>query len=79
MKIYIEIVVSKVLFRSMLIKKAESIVAMSSQDGGKEVRFMSLLVGFVWLTFTLLNVIVLHTDPTIPAQVTAVRLCKGKN
>ena len=34
-------------------------------------------MGLVWTTFTLLNVVVLSTDPAIPHNVTAVRICKG--
>ena len=55
------------LFRSIIIKKAESIIAIAKKvkgDGKKEVRFISLLVAFGWGTFTLLNVIVLSTDDT---------------
>ena len=68
------------LFRSIIIKKAESIIAIAKKvkgDGKKEVRFISLLVAFGWGTFTLLNVIVLSTDESIPQNVTAVRICKG--
>ena len=63
--------------RSMLVKKAESIVASSSGDGTKEIRFMSLLVGLVWGTFTVLNIVVLHTDKKIPHEVSLIRVCKG--
>ena len=66
-------------FRSIIIKKAESIIAIARGDGKKEVRFISLLVAFGWGTFTLLNVVVLSTDPSIPENVTAVRICKGKD
>ena len=42
-----------------------------------QVRFMSLLVALAWSTFTVLCVVVLSTDPSIPHNVTAVRICKG--
>ena len=38
---------------------------------------MSLLVALAWSTFTVLCVVVLSTDPSIPHNVTAVRICKG--
>ena len=65
--------------RSMMVKKAESIVTSSNGDGTKEVRFISLLVAFVWGTFTVLNVVVLHTDKKIPHEVSVIRVCKGTN
>ena len=58
----------------MFIKKADTIIAVG---GSKVVRFISLLVFFAWGTFTLLNVVVLATDPSIPKDLTAVRHCKG--
>ena len=42
-----------------------------------QVRFMCLLVLLAWSTFTVLCVVVLSTDPGIPHNVTAVRICKG--
>ena len=65
--------------RSMMVKKAESIVTSSDGDGTKEVRFISLLVAFVWGTFTLLNTVVIHTDKKIPHEVSVIRVCKGIN
>ena len=47
-------------------------------DAKKEVTFISLLMAFVWGTFTILNVVVLCTDPGIPQNVTSIRICKGK-
>ena len=38
---------------------------------------MCLLVLLGWSTFTVLCVVVLSTDPSIPHTVTAVRICKG--
>ena len=38
---------------------------------------MSLLVALAWSTFTVLCVVVLSTDSSIPHNVTAVRICKG--
>lgn len=64
-------------FRSMLIKKADSIIAYAKYDGSKEVRFIALLIFFVWGTFTLLYVVVLATDPSIPKDIMFVRQCKG--
>ena len=64
-------------FRSMLTKKADSIIAYAKFDGSKEVRFIALLIFFVWGTFTLLNVVVLATDPSIPKDLLIVRQCKG--
>ena len=61
-------------FRSMFIKKADTIIAVG---GSKVVRFISLLVFFAWGTFTLLNVVVLATDPSIPKDLNVVRHCKG--
>ena len=61
----------------MFIKKADTILANAKFDGAKEVRFISFLVFFVWGTFTLLNVVVLATDPSIPKDLIDVRLCKG--
>jgi len=66
-----------VFLRSMLIKKAESIIAIAKGDGKKEVTFISLLVALVWGTFTILHVVVLCTEPGIPQNVTAIRICKG--
>ena len=61
----------------MFIKKADSMIAYAKFDGSKEVRFISLLIFFVWGTFTLLNVVVLVTDPLIPNKFLGVRQCKG--
>ena len=61
----------------MFIKKADIILANAKFDGSKEVRFISLLVFFVWGTFTLLNVVVLASDPSIPKDLIDIRLCKG--
>ena len=61
----------------MFIKKADSIIAYAKCDGSKEVRFISLLIFFVWGTLTLLNVVVLVTDPSIPKDLLSVRECKG--
>ena len=61
----------------MFVKKADTILANAKIDGTKEVRFISFLVFFVWGTFTILNVVVLATDPSIPKDMIEVRLCKG--
>ena len=61
----------------MFIKKADIILANAKFDGSKEVRFISLFVFFVWGTFTLLNVVVLASDPSIPKDLIDIRLCKG--
>ena len=61
----------------MFIKKAHTIIANAKFDGSKEVRFISQLVFFAWGTFTLLNVVVLATDPSIPKDFNVVRQCKG--
>ena len=61
----------------MFIKKADIILANAKFDGSKEVRFISLLVFFVWGTFTLLNVVVLASDPSVPEDLIDIRLCKG--
>ena len=72
--VQIEIVNDERSFRSMFIKKADTIIAVG---GSKVVRFISLLVFFAWGTFTLLNVVVLATDPSIPKDLPTVRQCKG--
>ena len=66
-------------FRSMFIKKADTILANAKFDGTKEVRFISFLVFFVWGTFTVTNVVILATDSSIPNDLIDVRLCKGIN
>ena len=63
--------------RSMMVKKADTIMAITKGDGKKEVRFIALLVAFIWTTFTILGVVVLTTDATIPMNVTFIRVCKG--
>ena len=60
-----------------MVKKADTIMAITKGDGKKEVRFIALLVAFIWTTFTILNVIVLTTNPAIPRHVTFIRVCKG--
>ena len=44
-----------------MVKKADTIMAITKGDGKKEVRFIALLVAFIWTTFTVLNVVVLTT------------------
>ena len=44
-----------------MVKKADIIMAITKGDGKKEVRFIALLVAFIWTTFTVLNVVVLTT------------------
>ena len=61
----------------MMVKKADTIMAITKGDGKKEVRFIALLVAFIWTTFTILGVVVLTTDPAIPRNVTFIRVCKG--
>ena len=53
-------------------------MAITKGDGKKEVRFIALLVAFIWTTFTILGVVVLTTDSAIPRNVTFIRVCKGE-
>ena len=62
-----------------MVKKADIIMAITKGDGKKEVRFIALLVAFIWTTFTVLGVVVLTTDSSIPMNVTFIRVCKGNN
>ena len=62
-----------------MVKKADTIMAITKGDGKKEVRFIALLVAFIWTTFTILGVVVLTTDSSIPMNVTFIRVCKGNN
>ena len=62
-----------------MVKKADTIMAITKGDGKKEVRFIALLVAFIWTTFTVLGVVVLTTDSSIPMNVTFIRVCKGNN
>ena len=62
-----------------MVKKADTIMAITKGDGKKEVRFIALLVAFIWTTFTILGVVVLTTDSSIPMNVTFIRVCKGNS
>ena len=65
------------IYRSMFVKKADTLIANTKIDGSKEVRFISLQVFFVWGTFTFLNLVVLTTNPRIPNDLYYVLKCKG--
>ena len=54
------------------------IMALTKWDGKKEVRFIALLVAIIWGTYSILNVVVLTSDPSIPQSLDAIRICKGK-
>ena len=61
----------------MIVTKADTLIANTKNDGRREVRFISLQVFFVWGTFTLLNLIVLTTNPRIPNDLYYILKCKG--
>ena len=63
--------------RSMFVTKADTLIANTKNDGRREVRFISLQVFLVWGTFTLLNLIVLTTNPRIPNDFYYILKCKG--
>ena len=52
-------------------------MALTKWDGKKEVRFIALLVAIIWGTYSILNVVVLTSDPSIPQSLDAIRVCKG--
>lgn len=62
----------------MFVTKADTLIANTKNDGRREVRFISLQVFFVWGTFTLLNLIVLTTNPRIPNDFYYILKCKGR-
>ena len=63
--------------RSMFVTKADTLIANTKFDGTREVRFISLQVFLVWGTFTLLNLVVLTTNPRIPNDFYYILKCKG--